>query len=386
MHPTNHWNHRKNERRIDHESDPESSDTATEWLSLAMKAADMGAWIWDLTGPNISIIRTSLYNKILGLESEQPFTPADLRSRIHRDDVDSSWQKFEAVISGKAEEYNNEYRVYDENRNIHWINSWGKSIRDSSGRIVRLTGVMQDITAAKKVEQDRDQFIATLSHDLRSPLAIAKVHAELMERYDDSPERRARRVEKIKKNLERADRMIQDLLDSARLRSGQKLDLVYEKVNLAEFFSGVWEDFTAHQEGRLKVLIEGDFDGRWPVEGLHRAVENLSANAVKYGAPYSPITVSLSSNQKLNTVTLSVHNEGRPIPIEEQKELFDPFHRTTGASKYGKKGWGLGLTVVRGVAEALNGRVEVQSTAEQGTTFSLIFSRPNPEDPGAIEQ
>jgi len=107
--------------------------------------------------------------------------------------------------------------------------------------------------------------------------------------------------------------------------------------------------------------------GCWDPLYLRRMLENLCSNAAKYGTPGEPVTVTVDD---LGTLAMiQVHNEGDPIPPEEQKNLFRLFHRSSAAQKSGNIGWGIGLTLVKGVAESHQGSVEVRSAAGQGTTF-----------------
>jgi signal transduction histidine kinase len=98
-------------------------------------------------------------------------------------------------------------------------------------------------------------------------------------------------------------------------------------------------------------------------------VENLVTNAVKYGSPDTLITVRISSHEA--RVILSVHNDGPPIPVEEQKGLFLPFRRSEAARASVQRGWGLGLALVRSVAEAHGGSIGLDSAPGTGTTFTI---------------
>lgn len=344
---------------------------APEWLPLAMSAAKLGAWTWDLTVEKIKIIRVPIYDEIMGIDPEEEFTPEHLLARLYPEDAQATWEKMQDVMSGKTEDYSAEYRIRHRDGSIHWINAWGRGIRDSQGKVIRMTGVLRDVTERKKMQQDREQFINTLSHDLRNPLAAAKANADLLVLFPNRTEGRQKIVGKIIASILRADRMIQDLLDAARLRSGHKYDLFFEECNYGEDLCGLAEELSTQFGDRFRFNIDGDFHGSWAVEALRRAIENLAGNAIKYGSTESPITINLSRDGDI--ATISVHNEGDPISFEDQKGLFDPFQRTKEAERKGKRGWGLGLTIVRGVAEALNGRVEVRSAPGIGTTFSMIF-------------
>jgi len=102
-------------------------------------------------------------------------------------------------------------------------------------------------------------------------------------------------------------------------------------------------------------------------------LENLLTNAVKHGEVGRPITVAVQ--ELMNEIKISVHNEGKPIPVEEQSAVFEPFFRSK-TVRFGKqKGWGLGLTLVQGIVEAHGGKIELVSNADYGTTFSIIFPK-----------
>jgi signal transduction histidine kinase len=104
-------------------------------------------------------------------------------------------------------------------------------------------------------------------------------------------------------------------------------------------------------------------------------IENLAQNAVKYGRSKTDISIEISVDPDLDRVSLSVHNVGNPIPPEERQHLFDRFHRAPSAIVGGQKGWGLGLLLVRGIADALGGKVSVESSPEKGTTFEVFLPR-----------
>jgi signal transduction histidine kinase len=102
---------------------------------------------------------------------------------------------------------------------------------------------------------------------------------------------------------------------------------------------------------------------------MRQALHNLVDNAIKYGQPQMPITVRVLETH--GRLVISVHNFGDAIPAAEQLTLFTPYRRAPNAARSGKAGWGLGLTLVQAIAEAHGGSVAVESTPEDGTTFSI---------------
>jgi signal transduction histidine kinase len=121
--------------------------------------------------------------------------------------------------------------------------------------------------------------------------------------------------------------------------------------------------------------------GWWDRAALKRAVENIVGNAVKYGAPESPITIR--TDEVHQRLLLSVHNEGQPIPPGEQEDIFQMYRRADATAR-NEEGWGIGLPYVRAVAESHGGSIGVDSSLERGTTFVIdipVDGRPYKDAP-----
>ncbi len=216
----------------------------------------------------------------------------------------------------------------------------------------------------------RRKFIDTLTHDLKNPIAAAKMNAELILReatkLGTGPVTEATR---ILRNLDRVTAMIHDLLDAGRIRAGEELNLQFTECDLREIVHGIVEEMKI-VHGDLFILdAKEPIRGFWGSDGFHRAVENLIGNAVKYGDEKRSIRIALSKTDKV--VELRVHNDGPIISGKELPLLFEQYRRAKSAEESEKAGWGLGLTVVKGVADAHGGKVTVESTKEKGTTFTL---------------
>ncbi|HEX8434471.1 PAS domain S-box protein [Archangium sp.] len=231
-------------------------------------------------------------------------------------------------------------------------------------------------TAAHQLRLERDlreQFVSSLSHDLRTPLTAARMGAQMIPRQPNLPDKVYSLAAKVRHNIDRADQMITDLLDASRIRAGQGLPIAVAPGDLRQLVAGTLEDLATVHGERFSLRGEEQLHGSWDAQALRRLTENLCNNAIKYGDPTGRVTVTLE--QDGDQVELSVHNWGRPIPPEEQEGLFQHFTRAKSAEASGKKGWGIGLTLVKGVAEAHGGSVRVESTAETGTTFRVRLPR-----------
>jgi signal transduction histidine kinase len=210
----------------------------------------------------------------------------------------------------------------------------------------------------------RERFVATLAHDLRGPLSAARLAAELIAR---EPARGQDLAVRVERNIERVDRMIRDLLDANRIRAGEPLPLRLDSCDLCALAHQVAEEARAMYGDRFVVDCT-EARGIWSADELHRALWNLVSNAVKYGAAKQPITISVTTSA--DGARASVHNLGEPLPADELPSLFDAFYRSTKARGGANLGWGLGLALVRGCAEAHGGHATVTSD-QTGTTFSI---------------
>lgn len=214
----------------------------------------------------------------------------------------------------------------------------------------------------------REQFFATLAHDLRGPLSAARVNAGLILRKP-SADQVPRWAARIADSIDRADRMVQDLLDAMRMQAGSRLSLALEECDLVEVVRQGLENQQAEHGERFVLVAPEPVRGYFAPESLRRAVENLASNAVKYGTSSRPITITV--RQTHERAFILVHNHGGHIPVEQQETLFQAFRRLPEAEADGKRGWGLGLVQVRGAAEAHGGSIAVDSLPERGTSFTI---------------
>lgn len=229
-----------------------------------------------------------------------------------------------------------------------------------------------------QLERDlRARFVSLLAHDLRGPLSAATIATALIDRRLEQLGQRRDPAARIKRNLDHIERMVRDLLDTSRLQAGHPLTLRLAEEELGEIVGEVVEELNAMHEGRVHLNMGERIEGVWGADELRRAIWNLVANALKYGDASAPVTVTVTGGA--GRASISVHNHGNPISAEDRSRIFEPFARTLSAEGDSQLGWGLGLTLVRGCAEAHGGRIHVESSVEMGTTFVLdlpIDARP----------
>ncbi|MCP3104139.1 GAF domain-containing sensor histidine kinase [Myxococcus sp. K15C18031901] len=234
----------------------------------------------------------------------------------------------------------------------------------------KLHADLQQQVGALHAERDlRERFVSVLAHDLRGPLSAAKVSAYMLSRNPAKLDERRDLALKIDHSIERADQMIRNLLDANRIRAGERLPLRLDLCDLGGVALEVVEEMRALHGERFILHAQPEVRGIWSAEELRRALWNLASNAVKYGAANTPITVTVARTE--SGARAAVHNEGKMIAVADQEAIFKPFNRTRSAEAGPARGWGLGLTLVWGCAQAHGGRVTVESDARHGTTFAL---------------
>jgi signal transduction histidine kinase len=222
---------------------------------------------------------------------------------------------------------------------------------------------------AAVLKEIQRSMLVTLTHDLGTPMAIARLSAELILDAPEDFTRNAKCAQKILQNIERVDRMHRELLDSSRVQSGHKMGLEFCQMDLTKSMKSVCEELTETFTDLIIFKGHDSITGYWSEQGLRRLLENLITNAVKYGSSLSSITVTLTQTDQVTK--LEVHNFGKPIDALDFPTLFDQF--TRGTDTLGKKGWGVGLSLVKGISDAHQGKIDLESSLEKGTTFTIFL-------------
>ncbi|SEU38971.1 GAF sensor signal transduction histidine kinase [Myxococcus fulvus] len=252
-------------------------------------------------------------------------------------------------------------------------------MRELTASIMTEINLRNQIQKLKAEQNLRDTFVAALTHDLRTPLSVAKMSVQVLgKRHADLPGVQTS-VARVSGSLDRAERMIQNLLDASRLQAGKRVSLEMTECDFHALTSQTLDELAALYPDRFVLKAQGLFKMRGDPLGLRRIVENLASNAAKYGAPGTPIEVLLSRDGR--QLVLQVRNQGTPIPATDLQTIFEPFHRTVSATVSAQKGWGLGLPLVKGLAEAHGGKVRVTSSIEEGTCFTVTL----PDEAGSFD-
>jgi signal transduction histidine kinase len=226
---------------------------------------------------------------------------------------------------------------------------------------------------ASKNELLNDRFVGALSHEMRNPLnAIALVTEILNKSPLEEPQRN--NVARIHKYVGSISRMIDDLAILVRSRMGVGLPLAKEPADLSAITEEALEAVKASQPKAIFTFEKiGDVTGMWDKLRLQQVIFNLASNAVTHSLDQRATIAVRAANAD---VILTIANQGKPIPADQQQLIFEPFVRKGGsASAQPSSGLGLGLFVVRQIVQAHNGSVEVVSSDADGTAFTVRLPR-----------
>jgi len=310
---------------------------------------------------------------------------------IHPEDKESSMAVWAQAIS-RGEAYTLEQRLRRHDGVYHWFLVRAQPERDAMGRVVRWYGTSTDIDDAKRLERHlldqetalremdtrKDQFLATLSHELRNPLAPIRNAAQILGSSAVPPQRLRWAQAVIQRQVKHMSWLLDDLLDVARITQG-KLELRKSLVSLTSIVDAAVEAARPLLDEKQHHLIV-DLPPEVPtLEAdplrLAQVVSNLLNNAAKYTDPGGRI--ELSARVAMDTVRIKVKDNGIGIPATSLGHIFDMFAQVDSHSSRAEGGLGIGLALVKGLVELHGGATEVTSAgAGRGTEFIVSLQLP----------
>lgn len=218
------------------------------------------------------------------------------------------------------------------------------------------------------------QLIGIVSHDLRNPLGAITMAAGLLQASPGLNERQLKAAQRIGSSCERATRLIRDFLDFTQARLGTGIPLKRRAMDLDEVTRHVVDEVRqAHPERQVQVEPSGDGHGEWDPDRIAQVLTNLVGNALAYSPQSTPVRVRTRSEPGF--ALLEIHNEGTPISAELLPRLFEPLTRGAPTAGQHSRSIGLGLYIVREIVRGHGGAVEVSSSQDTGTTFTVRLPR-----------
>lgn len=377
-----------------------------QMLSVAIDAAQMGTWDWDLETNEIRFSERT--RQIFWNAPDERLTLESFYARMHPDDRKEAAASIQRAVDGPGD-YETQYRLIGPGGEVRWVSAIGRSLPNSPQDHKRLVGVVFDVTPAVMAAHDlsvakeeaeaasraKDDFLAALSHELRTPLnPVLMLASELADSPDLSPRVKGD-FAMIRKNVALEARLIDDLLDLTRITRG-KLLLQLQHADIHTLLYQSFELLRADAENKQLVIsfdlsapervVNGD-----PVR-LQQVFWNVIKNAVKFTPPGGSITMR-SREGSGHTVVIEIADSGMGMDPEELPRIFDAFAQGAQSGPHRFGGLGLGLSISKLLVQLHHGRIDATSDGlGQGSSFRIelpladheLIEPPAPSPPEAL--
>lgn len=349
-------------------------------LARAQRAGGIG--VWELDEATGLVVWSEEVAKLLGVPAPGPdaVPPQVWRDALHPEDV----AQIEAglVAAWHSGRFHQVYRVVHPDGHVLWLEAEAQVVPEASGTGRRLVGTVRDVTerqaaeeALRTADRMKDEFLATLAHELRNPLAPLRTGLEILRRGQPGTPAVEQARAMMERQLAHMVRLVDDLLDISRISRGH-IEIRREPVEVGTVIAHAVEGSRQLVESKQHALeVELGAEVLW-VEGdltrLAQIVGNLVNNAAKYTAPGGRIRVG--SRRRGEDVEIYVVDNGSGIDAAAQPRVFDLFMQVEGTRRHSQGGLGVGLALVRRLVELHGGTVKVQSAGTgHGSTFIVAL-------------
>jgi PAS domain S-box-containing protein len=354
-----------------------------ERLRFALHAGRLGSWDLDLGTGAFECSET--FKEQLGLPLQRPVTQQQLLERVHPEDLDRVKNELRASIEDGGD-FDIEVRNVWADGGVHWVLARGRAAHEPGRARTRLVGISLDITERKSVEEElerqaaqlrqadrrKDEFLATLAHELRNPLAPLRTGLEVLKRAPNTDAAHRAR-EMMDRQVGHMVRLIDDLLEISRITLG-KVILKKERVTIQSVLDAAIETSRPSiDSARHTLAVKVPDDLIWVDADrtrLAQIVSNLLNNSAKYtpSGGYVEVTATLDGNEAV----IRVRDNGMGIPQESVPEAFELFSQLNRALDRSQGGLGIGLALVKRLVDMHGGRIDAESEGlGRGSTFTI---------------
>jgi signal transduction histidine kinase len=252
------------------------------------------------------------------------------------------------------------------------------------GRPVGRVCILRDVTHFKELDAMKSEFVATVSHDLRSPLTLMRGYATMLPMVGGLNDQQQNYAQKIISAVENMTQLVNNLLDLGRIEVGVGLEL--ENVAVLDILERVTGSLRPQAEQKhitLSVEIPRDMPNTVEADAalLYQAIYNLVENAIKYTPRDGRVTIGAHSSGAF--LVFEVSDTGIGIPADDMPRLFEKFFRGSQREARTQHGTGLGLAIVHSIAGQHGGKVSVESQPGKGSTFCLQIPLAQPKEPAS---
>jgi len=294
---------------------------------------------------------------------------------VHSDDSKLYRAGIELLKQGQ-QVLSGSFRMRASDGQFIWVETISRAVHDAQGRQTGWVSNTRDITARKRVEDLKNEFIATVSHELRTPLTamLGAVGLAASGKFGTVNEGLQRLLDMAKANGDRLSRLVNDILDFEKASSG-KLQFTLEPHAVVTLLEQAVLDIRpyATQHGVKVTLLEPLPDATIQVDAIRfqQVMANLLSNAAKFSEAGDEVTVGATVTH--DVCRISVSDEGCGIPAEFRDTLFDRFSQADSSDQRQRGGTGLGMAIAKHFTEQMHGTISFVSEVNVGTAFFLEF-------------
>jgi PAS domain S-box-containing protein len=346
---------------------------------LAMQVAQLGTWSWEPSTGALQADRRA--REICGLDTDAALTLADVLPRLHADDaprVEAALQR--ALQPDSDGGYHEEFRFVLDGGGEAWVVSRGQMLFGGQGEATLMLGTVFDVTERRRheellrsVDRQKDEFLATLAHELRNPLAPIRNGVELLRRTDSGAAREPLAI--IERQLAHMVRLIDDLLDLSRIGRG-KLELRRSVLPLARVIDDAVETSRPAIEASRHALRVALPETALYIDADLTRLSQVFANLLNNAAKFMPAggRIELVAQRRGDEVQVAVEDDGDGMPPEMLPRIFEMFTQIDRRLERTQGGLGIGLAIARRLVELHGGRLEASSQGlGRGSRFTVTL-------------
>ena len=338
---------------------------------LAIESANIGTYDIDLT--NDQMITSERFREIFDLSESS--TRADLIKKYHPDDIGIRNKAVdEAAINGDSDY---QVRLLLDHGKIKWIKCNGRVFYNDKKEPIRLVGTVYDVTPTVEIQNQKDDFLAIASHELKTPLTSVKAYTHILSNLVKNGDQvtSLNIIKKTERQIVKMTKLIHNFLDISKLETSQ-LQIIPSEFNLNELISETINYYNL-PENKERIRFErGNIPTLFADHAkIGHVVDNFISNALKYSSPDKQIHIKTILQD--STVVLSVQDHGRGINFSSQEKIFQRFYRADNVKGGTTSGFGIGLYFSSEIIKMHKGKIWFESKEGTGSTFyfSLPYSK-----------
>ncbi|WP_417739229.1 ATP-binding protein [Rosistilla oblonga] len=358
-------------------------------LRLALQAGQMGVWEWSQK----ELYWSPTFYDLYGFEKTVTPDPQRCFERVHADDRDTLVSQWTRSLE-QGTELRMEFRIAHPQLGQRWLSAIGEPVRSKSGRVLRHSGIIWDVTQrheseaalleareqAESANRAKSEFLANMSHEIRTPMTAILGYIDLIDEKVDHEETRDH-IDTVRRNGKFLLAIINDILDLSKIEAG-KFDLAVEPFSPNRLIEDVRSIMNVRAtENQIDLHI--NYDGLVPEtiqtdpKRLKQILINLVGNAIKF-TDRGSVTLSVSYDPSAKRVLFQVADTGIGMTTRQINRLFQPFSQADSSVSRTFGGTGLGLAISQRLASIMGGEISVESEPGEGSCFAVSI------DPGDL--